>query len=67
MLAEKPYLKCELSRQVNSNGHWSLAQTVVDAEYAGVFEVVAKESVKGGVGKIQSKRMIKDWARRGIN
>ena len=51
--------------QLISNGHWSLALTVVDAEYAGVFEVVPKESVKGGLGKIQSKRMIEDLGQEG--
>ena len=40
-------------------------QTVVDVEYAGVFEVVPRESVKGGLGKIQSKRMIEDLGQEG--
>ena len=42
-------------------------QTVVDDEYVGSFEVVPIESVKGGLGKIQSKRMIEDLGHRGIN
>lgn len=40
-------------------------QTVVDDEYVGSFEVVPRESVKGGLGKIQSKRMIEDLGQEG--
>ena len=51
--------------QLISNGRWSLVQTVVDDEYVGSFEVVPRESVKGGLGKIQSKRMIEDLGQEG--
>ena len=51
--------------QLISNGRWSLVQTVVDDEYVGGFEVVPRESVKGGLGKIQSKRMIEDLGQEG--
>ena len=51
--------------QLISNGRWSLVQTVVDDEYVWDFEVVPRESVKGGLGKIQSKRMIEDLGQEG--